>query len=292
MLLSQQIKDSILIEGTFHSNGIVLYSTCMSEELLQRGLVDGGLKIGDYEFYSIGSVTLNQLRKFKIIPNINYGDYDNNKPDAILVDRRNLNKIKVLLVIEYKDIGKFKSKKDIITTIQQCNNLSHVIKAEIGLATDNFSFHWINPKQPNPTNDYLDEYGRKRSYSQVKDEKGNDYIKEFIIDQKNNEKELSKLNPKTKLSLQNLDLIRKFISPTNSKIIPGITIDPTNLAKQIWQDVWSVSGATPEKCLYTFVELFIFKYLSDLNILDEDDKGNKVNFKHIFSLSLEKAFKN
>src|SRR5690606_25869362 len=29
----------------------------------------------------------------------------------------------------------------------------------------------------------------------------------------------------------------------------------------------SVSGATPENCLYTFVELFIFKYLSDLGVL-------------------------
>ncbi|RZJ48511.1 MAG: N-6 DNA methylase, partial [Flavobacterium sp.] len=32
-------------------------------------------------------------------------------------------------------------------------------------------------------------------------------------------------------------------------------------------DIWSVSGATPENCLYTFVELFIFKYLSDLGVL-------------------------
>ena len=39
------------------------------------------------------------------------------------------------------------------------------------------------------------------------------------------------------------------------------------MAKQIWQDIWSVSGATPENCLYTFVELFIFKYLSDLDVL-------------------------
>ncbi|AWW50858.1 N-6 DNA methylase [Wolbachia endosymbiont of Folsomia candida] len=46
--------------------------------------------------------------------------------------------------------------------------------------------------------------------------------------------------------------------------------NPTDLAKQIWQDVWSVSGATPENCLYTFVELFIFKYLSDLSILKGD----------------------
>jgi len=44
-------------------------------------------------------------------------------------------------------------------------------------------------------------------------------------------------------------------------------VNPTDLAKQIWQDIWSVSGATPENCLYTFIELFIFKYLSDLGVL-------------------------
>lgn len=48
---------------------------------------------------------------------------------------------------------------------------------------------------------------------------------------------------------------------------PKELVNPTDLAKQIWQDIWSVSGATPENCLYTFVELFIFKYLSDLGVL-------------------------
>ncbi|CAI2200578.1 13478_t:CDS:2, partial [Funneliformis geosporum] len=38
-------------------------------------------------------------------------------------------------------------------------------------------------------------------------------------------------------------------------------------------------GKTPEICLYTFVELFIFKYLSDLGILT----GN-YSFDHLFSL--------
>jgi type I restriction enzyme M protein len=89
---------------------------------------------------------------------------------------------------------------------------------------------------------------------------------------------------------------RNTYTPTdasqNSQIIKESTKDPTSLAKQIWQDVWSVSGATPEKCLYTFVELFIFKYLSDLNILDEDNKGNKINFKYIYSISEKAAFLN
>jgi len=59
------------------------------------------------------------------------------------------------------------------------------------------------------------------------------------------------------------------IDEKNDRILPGELVDPTSLAKQVWQDVWSVSGATPENCLYTFVELFIFKYLSDLGILEQ-----------------------
>ena len=49
------------------------------------------------------------------------------------------------------------------------------------------------------------------------------------------------------------------INELNDQIKPKQLVNPTDLAKQIWQDIWSVSGATPENCLYTFVELFIFK---------------------------------
>lgn len=264
----------------------------MSEEILQRGLSDSGLRIGGFEFYSIGNVNLNQLKKYKIIPEKNYGSYGLRKPDGLLVDRRNKSNVKVVLVLEYKDTGKFKSEKDRISTIRQCNDVCQLLGAEIGIATDSHSFSWFNPNEFSKENEYVDSEGKTRSFTIVRDEGNNPFIKEFEIDQKNDELEIVKLNPKTKLSLQYLETIKKFISKTNSKIIPGTTVDPSTLAKQIWQDVWSVSGATPERCLYTFVELFIFKYLSDLKILEEDDKGNKVNFQHIFELPHEKAFKN
>lgn len=133
---------------------------------------------------------------------------------------------------------------------------------------------------------------KKRSYAIIKDENGKDFIDKFQINQKDSEKDLNKLKPETRISIEKLEIIRKNLSKENSMIIKEASIDPTSLAKQIWQDVWSVSGATPEKCLYTFVELFIFKYLSDLDILDEDDIGNKINFKDIYNLDPEKAFKN
>ena len=56
-------------------------------------------------------------------------------------------------------------------------------------------------------------------------------------------------------------------------------VNPTDLAKRIFQDVWISSGKKPEGCLHTFVELFIFKYLSDLGIL----KGI-FNFETLFNM--------
>ena len=265
----------------------------MSEELIQRGLTKNGLIIGNYQFYNIGKTTLNQLKKYKIIPDKKFNGYGNRQPDGLLVDRRNKNKIKVVLVTEHKDIGKFNSEKDKIKTIQQCNDLCQVLNADIGIATDGSSFIWFNPNEYNKENEYIDKTtNTKRSYTIIKDENDREFIKEFIIDQKQGEQDLTKLSVKTRLILQHIDMLKNSISKNNSKIIKEISKDPTSLAKQIWQDVWSVSGATPEKCLYTFVELFIFKYLSDLGILDEDDNGNKINFKDIYVLAPNKAFKN
>lgn len=265
----------------------------MSEELIRKDLTQHGLKIGNYEFYPVGDTTLNQLKKYKIISNRTYKGYTTRKPDALIVDRRNKIRIKVVLVVEHKDIGKFTSQADKVATVQQCNDSCQELKAEIGVATDGSSFIWINPNQPDPANDYTDRTtGKKRSYTIVKDEDGSDFIKEFLIDQKTDETELTKLAVKTRATLESIALICKSISATNSQIVKEVAIDPSGLAKQIWQDVWSVSGATPEKCLYTFVELFIFKYLSDLNILDEDDKGNKINFRDIYALAPDVAFKN
>jgi type I restriction-modification system DNA methylase subunit len=265
----------------------------MSEEIIRKGLTEHGVKVGAYEFYPVGDSTLNQLKKYKVIPNHSYTGYTTRKPDALIVDRRNKSKPKVILVVEHKDVGRFTSKADKTATVQQCNDLCQELNAEIGVATDGASFIWFNPNQSDPANEYQDKTtGKRRSYTVIRDENGADFIKEFLIDQRMDETELTRLAVKTRATLESIALIRKSISTKSSQIVKEVAIDPSGLARQIWQDVWSVSGATPEKCLYTFVELFIFKYLSDLNILDEDDRGNKINFRDIYSLSPEVAFKN
>jgi len=185
----------------------------MSEELVQKGLNQHGLKIGNYEFYNIGSTTLKQLKKYKIITNRIYRGYESRKPDALLVDRRNKRSIKVILVIEHKDSGEFRSKDDKRKTVQQCNDLCQVLKADVGIATDNSSFIWFNPNQKDSENIYKDRTTRKkRSYTIIKDENSNDFVKEFVIDQVNDEVDFLRLNVKTKISIQNLELVRKVIS--------------------------------------------------------------------------------
>jgi hypothetical protein len=49
--------------------------------------------------------------------------------------------------------------------------------------------------------------------------------------------------------------------------------------RRVWQDIWVATGKSPEKCLYNVVELLIFKFLSDLEVLKEP-----ANFAFLFSL--------
>ncbi len=74
----------------------------MGEELHQRGLTECGAAVGPYEYYNIGATTIGGLKKFKIVPNRDYGKASANKPDGILVDRRDKRSISVILVVEHK----------------------------------------------------------------------------------------------------------------------------------------------------------------------------------------------
>ncbi len=64
--------------------------------------------------------------------------------------------------------------------------------------------------------------------------------------------------------------IRRFLESLNSSnsILAALPeIDPLPLAKNVWQDIYINTGKSPTRCLYNVVELFIFKFLSDLQVL-------------------------
>ena len=59
----------------------------MSEELIQRNLVEAPEKMGDWKFYNIGATTLKALKNAKIIPNRDYDEYEGKKPDALMTQK-------------------------------------------------------------------------------------------------------------------------------------------------------------------------------------------------------------
>lgn len=205
----------------------------MSEELLQRGLLTNPKKIGLWNFYNIGSTNLKSLKEHKIIPDKDYGNLARRKPDGLITQSRS-----VIGVIENKKPSELNSKAKIKKAIKQGMDVAEALCSSILIVTDtgNKNF-WINANN----GDY------------ILDEEGNEIIEPF--------------NPDSPIIAELLQKVYSSIDSKNSQVTKPKPTDPTPLAKRIWQDIWAVSGATPENCLYTFVELFIFKYLSDLNIL-------------------------
>ena len=204
----------------------------MSEELIQRNLVAEPERVGPWEFYNIGATTLKALKEAKIIPRRNYAEFEGKKPDALIVQKPN-----VVAAIEYKAPGRLKTKKQIDAAIAQEIGTARALDAKIYIVTDGEKTIWINPATGN----------------RVVSERGEPVTIRFDKASEECVKAISK-------SLSSLD--------ANNDVLRAPTVvDPLPLARQAWQDLWAVSGATPENCLYTFVEIFIFKYLSDLGVL-------------------------
>jgi len=204
----------------------------MSEELIQRNLIEAPETIGAWSFYNIGNTTLKALKGAKIIPNRDYDGVEGKKPDALIVK-----KPQVIAAIEYKTPAQLKTKKLIHAAIMQEIDVARALGAYIYIVTDGKKTLWINPLTGN---EITAEDGSRISLNFSKDDV-----------------ECVKLINKAIASISN----------TNDTILAATVVDPLPLAQKVWQDLWSVSGATPENCLYTFVEIFIFKYLSDLGVL-------------------------
>lgn len=204
----------------------------MSEELIQRNLVEAPEKMGDWNFYNIGATTLKALKNAKIIPNRDYAEFEGKKPDALIVK-----KPLVIAAIEYKTPQELRTKTQIAKAIVQELGTARALQARVYIITDGKKSFWVNPSTGN---EILQEDGSKVTLN---------------FDKNNTE------------CIALISKIRSSINATNDQLKVVAMVDPLPLAERVWQDLWSVSGATPENCLYTFVEIFIFKYLSDLGVL-------------------------
>jgi len=204
----------------------------MSEELHQRDLIDNPEKIGKWDFRNIGSTNLNALKNAGIIPKKDYKNFERRKPDGIITSKK-----EVVAIVENKHISKFKTEKQKKDALIQGLDVAQVLNAKILILTDSVDTIWINALNG----------------EEILDEKARPIMTTF--------------NPKNQDLEKLIEQIVDSIDKTNSQLREPRLKDPTRLAKSIWQDLWMAAGATPENCLYSFVELFIFKYLSDLGVL-------------------------
>ncbi len=95
---------------------------------------------------------------------------------------------------------------------------------------------------------------------------------EHILDEKSNPV-YKKINPKDLTIEQNKALsdfiseVASCIDDTNNQIYPKVYLDPTCLAKQVARILQNMSLSSAKNSLYTFVEMFTFKFLSDIEVL-------------------------
>jgi type I restriction enzyme M protein len=236
----------------------------MSEELISRNLLKNGFEFGEYEFFPTHTTTIKQYKQAKIINNLNYGKFENKRTDSLIIDRRNKKNQQVIAVIEYKNPSEFQTEKQKNESIKQCFDYCRVLNSKIGIITDGTITHWIN--------------SQKDKISYILKEDKQKLSTKFFIKEKN-QIDINKFDDDTKETYEIIKRILEETDRNNSILKPSNITDPTNLARSVWQNIYISTNDNTTLCLYNVVEIFIFKFLSDLGVL----KGN-YSFKNLYEM--------
>jgi type I restriction-modification system DNA methylase subunit len=215
----------------------------MGEDLIQAV----PQQLGKYTYHRLGSATVGQLRDSGIIPKKRYDSILTKKPDGLVVYHRS-----VKAVVEYKQPKELSTEKQISKAIAQELAVAKAL-CKILIVTDGTKSFWINAING----------------ERVRDEKGAEVRAVF--------------HPKVVKGISHVEYligeIDASLTARNSIIRSAKLIDPTPIATRLWQTIWVATGKAPVKCLYNVVELFIFKFLSDLGVLGEDIAFDRIREK-------------
>lgn len=215
----------------------------MSEQTIQNDLYSIPVKISDkYICRSLGATTIKDLVKNNEISGITLKECKNikaNKPDVLVLNKNK----EIIVFIEMKLPSEFNSVH--LKKIAKYQELlvAKQTKAKIYVISDGDTFIWFNPLTGN-----------------------------HILDE-NREPIYRKINPKELTQEQNKELadfiddVCYCIDDTNNQLIPKDYIDPTPLARKTAKIMQNMSLSSAKNSLYTFVEMFTFKFLSDINVL-------------------------
>ena len=211
----------------------------MSEDLVQQQ----GTPLGRYEYLRLGATTLSQLARASIIKG-GLDDADRQrKPDGLIL----LPKGGVKAVIEIKQPQELTAAKIPSVIKVYCPIARAISGCNVIIFTDGQKSLWVNPHTEN-----IIQYNGK-SVTTVFDPKA-------VVAQALSPEEIRELNDLVEMADQT-------ISATNDALHSAPILDPTPLAERVWQKIWVTTGKEPEKCLYNVVEIFVFKFLSDIGVL-------------------------
>ncbi len=220
----------------------------MSEQTIQNNLYSTPVTILDkYTCLSLGATTINDLIKSKELKCVRVAKNLGKKPDVLIINKNK----EVVVFIEFKKPEEFNTELKKKNAIKQEIDVAKEIGAKIYVVSDGNTFLWLNPITKNFIND----------------DKGNIIKRE--IKPKSEAKKLADF----------IDLVALSISEKNDTILKLEDIDPTDLATKIARILKRMTFASSKMSLYTFVEVFLFKYLSDINVLKGDN-----SFAYIYSL--------
>lgn len=211
----------------------------MSEDLVQSKEV----AFGRYRYLRLGATTLNQLSKSKLIKGTIRDADKQRKPDGLVL----LPKGGIKAVIEIKKPSALTTSK-IPKAIQDYAPIARAISGcNLLILTDGQKSLWINPHTEHPIQSA-----------------GQDLRELFDPKLVGSEG----LAPEDEIRILDLiDQVDQTISPTNDILQQASIVDPSPLAERVWQRIWVTTGKEPEKCLYNVVEIFVFKFLSDIGVL-------------------------
>ena len=210
--------------------------------------------IGRYLYYRLGNSTLSQLKREKIIASSIPDNIKSKKPDGLITLGRGVVKV----CIEYKPPAELSTPSKIAKAIKQERDVAKHL-CNLLIVTDSKKTLWINPHSGRQ----VKSGGRTLPVFDAK---------KIIAGTTTNE-QLQALE-------QAIDRADHSLSASNDILTDPQLLDPSQLARTIWQKIWINTGKEPEKCLYNVVELFVFKFLSDLSVLKAHN-----NFPHIYNLS-------
>jgi type I restriction enzyme M protein len=230
----------------------------MSEELQRyqkkrgRKIHYEGDKLGKFKHFILGNTTLTQLKQCGIIkgfitdipfkPRIWGGKPSPaSKPDEIILEGNN-----VILVVERKPTSELNTQKKEEKAAEQCLVYIQQLQGKLGVITDYDKFIWVhNMGDSHDEIHYI--YDGDYPFAE-------DYRQEWIISR-----------------------LLKYLDLLTDSMVHEEAVDPSTLADRVWQTIWLATHEEPKHCLATFVELFLYKFLSDLDILPENLKIEKLN---------------